>query len=189
MTKSKSLSFTRLNGKTKGGRPVVNKYTIGQSQGSIQSFSFLSILKIVLVLSLVIWLIWLHTKGVVVWFNRSLISESTLIAVDLNIVQSEVSHYLFSILNSLLLGVYLSATFPLSGRRSRYITLALIIFVVAFAIFSLGYVGVFVYLNFDFLSAKTFISNQKEGLEFFLLNLRWFLLLYAISMLIESEVD
>lgn len=182
-------TFTRLGGKTKGGRPIVNKYIIGQGQGSAQ-LSFLKyFLMFLLIVGLGLWLYWLHINGLIVWFDRNLISESTLIAVDLNIVQSEVSHYLFSILNSLLIGVYLSAVFPLSGKRSKYFTISLIAFVIAFAILSLGYVGIFLYLNFNFLSANTFISNQKEGLEFFLLNLHWFLLLFAISLIIESEVD
>lgn len=185
----KSTSFTRLGGKTKGGRPVVNKYVIGSSQGSAQSNFLKNLLIFVLVIGLGIWLYWMHNSGLIVWFNRELISDKTLIAIDLNIVQSEVSHYLFSILNSLLLGVYLSATFPLSGKRSRYITLGLVIFAIAFAILSLGYVGIFLYLNFSFLSEKTFISNQIEGLRFFISNIAWFLLLYAISLLIESEVD
>lgn len=184
---SKSISFTRLGGKTKGGRPVVKKYML--NQGSGQSFSFLTILKIVLVLSLVIWLIWLHTKGLVVWFNRSLISESTIFAIDLNIVESEISHYLFSILNSLLLGVYISAVLPLSGKRSYVVSIILILIVIAFAVLSMGYIGIFLYLNFNFLQEKVYISNQVEGVKFFISNIAWFLLLYAMSLLIESEVD
>ena len=185
----KNMSFTRLVGKTKGGRPVVNRYVIGSSQGSAQSSFLKNVLLIVLVIGLGLWFYWLHTNGLIVWFNRELISEKTIIAIDLNIVQSEVSHYLFSILNSLLLGVYLSATFPISGKRSRNITIALVGFIIIFAILSLGYVGIFLYLNFNFLQEKTYISNQMEGLRFFISNLHWFLLLYAISLLIESEVD
>ena len=185
----KNMSFTRLGGKTKGGRPVVNKYTIGLSQGSAQSTFFKNLIIFILITGLGIWLYWLHNNGLIVWFNRNLISESTMFAIDLNIVESEVSHYLFSILNSLLLGVYLSATLPISGKRSRNITIALVAFIIIFAILSLGYVGIFLYLNFNFLSEKTYISNQIEGLRFFISNLQWFLLLYAISLLIESEVD
>ena len=183
-----SISFTRLGGKRKGGKPIVNKYVIGQGQSS-HSISFFSILKILIVVAVICLLIFVHFYGYVIWFNRNAISEQTLVAIDLNIVQSEVSHYLFSILNSLLLGVYLSATFPLSGKRSRYVTIALVVFIVVFAILSFGYVGIFLYLNFNFLQEKTFISNQVEGLRFFITNIAWFLLLYGISLLIESEVD
>ena len=185
----KSTSFTRLGGKTKSGRPVVNKYFIGSSQGSAQSSFLKNLLLIILAIGLALWFYWLHTSGLIVWFNRTLISEKTIIAIDLNIVQSNVSHYLFSILNSLLIGVYLSATFPLSGKRSRYVSIILIVFIIVFAVLSLGYVGIFLYLNFHFLQEKTFISNQVEGIKFFVSNIAWFLLLYAISLLIESEVD
>lgn len=179
----------RLGGKSKSGKPIVYQYNFGNAKDSNAS-SFLKIFFLFLfVIGFAVWLYWLHINSLIVWFNRNLISEKTIIAVDLNIVQSEISHYLFSILNSLLLGVYLSATLPLSGKRSKYITIGLIVFIVLFAILSLGYVGLFLYLNFNFLNEKVFISNQVEGIKFFITNIAWFLLLYAISLLIEAEVD
>jgi len=183
----KSPTFTRLQGKSKSGRPIVQKFSL---DGQNRTTSFLKYFFLFLLfIGLGYLFYYLHITGVVVWFNRSLISDKTLIAIDLNILQVEFEHYFWSLLVGLIFGVYLSALLPVSGKRSKYITAALIAIVFVFAILSLGYIGIFVWLNFPFLKYNVFISNQREGIEFFIGNLSFFLLLYAISFLIESEVD
>lgn len=186
-----SKKYYRAGGKTKRGRSIM--YVHEQSQSSSSRSRFFLILKYALLIALICAVIYLlfflHTNSVIVFFNRTLISEKTIFAIDLNIVDSEISHYLFSILNSLLIGVYLSAVLPTSGKRSKYVTILLIAFVIIFAILSVGYIGIFLYLNLNFLAERIYISNSVQGLIFFSKNIAFFLTLYAISLLIESETD
>lgn len=182
------MSFTRLGGKRKGGKPIVNKYVIGQGQSS-HSISFFSVLKIILIVGLCLWLYWLHVNGLVVWFNRNLISDKTIFSIDLYKAENEYLHYLYNLLNVLLIGVWFSAISPVSGKRSFYISIALIIALYVISILNFGYVGLYLWLNFDFLNEKVYISNDIQGIKFFLSNFAFFLLVYAISFLIEAEVD
>jgi len=183
----KSPTFTRLHGKSKSGKPIVQKYSLYCQNRSYTALKYFFLILLILLLGYGLY--YLHVNGLVVWFDRNLISEKTIIAIDLNILQIEFEHYFWSLLVGLIFGVYLSALLPVSGKRNKYITVVLIAIVFVFAILSLGYIGIFVWMNFPFLKYNTFISNQREGISFFIENLAFFLLLYAISFLIESEVD
>ncbi len=180
----KEKQITRLRGKTKGGKPIVEKYTIGGAKDS-HAMTFFKIFIVVLIGLLY----YLHISQIVVWFNRNLICEKTIIAIDFNFLQIEVNHYFWSILNGLMLGVYLSALLPISGKRNKNLTLVLVIAIVIISILSLGYLGIFIYANLPIFVSKTYISNQIEGAEFFITNLAFFLLLYGVSFIIEAEVD
>lgn len=181
----KTESFTRLRGKSKGGRPIVEKYTIG---GAKDSHAIL-FLKIFVVIALLALLYYLHISQIIVFFNRNLICEKTIIAFDFNFLQIEIDHYFWSLLNGLIFGVYLSALLPISGKRNKNLTIVLVIGVIIISIMSLGYLGIFIYANLPIFVSKTYISNQIEGAEFFISNLAFFLLLYAVSFIIEAEVD
>lgn len=183
---NKSKATYRLGGTRKGGSKVVYVH----ENESKSSFSFKTFFIILAFLAFIYFLYYLHINSWVVWFNRSLYSqERTLLLIDLNILTIEFEHYFWSLLNGLMMGVYLSALLPLSGKRSKYVSFALIAFIFLFAICSFGYLGILIYIRLDFLQSYLYISNQKEGIEFFLANLNWFLSLYAISFIIESEVD
>lgn len=181
----KEKQITRLRGKSKGGKPIVEKYTIGGTKDS----HAITFLKIFVILGLIGLLYYLHISQIVVWFNRNMISEKTIIAIDFNFLQIEIDHYFWSILNGLMMGVYLSAVLPISGKRNKNLTIVLVIAIVIISILSLGYLGIFVYINLPVFVSKTYISNQIEGTEFFITNLAFFLLLYAGSFIIEAEVD
>ena len=181
----KEKQITRLRGKSKGERPIVEKYTIG---GAKDSHAILFLKKFV-VIALLALLYYLHISQIVVWFNRNLICEKTIIAIDFNLLQIEVNHYFWSILNGLMMGVYLSALLPISGKRNKNLTIILVVAIVIISILSLGYLGIFIYANLPIFVSKTYISNQIEGAEFFITNLAFFLLLYAVSFIIEAEVD
>lgn len=183
---NKSKATYRLGGTRKGGSKVVYVHE-NESKSSFPSKSFFIILAL---LAFIYLLYYLHINSIIVWFNRSLfLQERTLLLIDLNILTVEFEHYFWSLMNGLMMGVYLSALLPLSGKRSKYVSFALIAFVVLFTILSLGYLGILIYIRLDFLQSHLYISNQREGIEFFLANLIWFSTLYAISFIIESEVD
>ena len=181
----KTESFTRLRGKSKGGRPIVEKYSIGVAKDS----HAILFLKIFVVIGLIGLLYYLHISQIVVWFNRNLICEKTIIAIDFNFLQIEIDHYFWSILNGLMMGVYLSALLPISGKRNKNLTMVLVIAIVVISFLSLGYLGIFVYINLPIFIERIYISNQIEGVRFFMTNIAFFLLLYAISFIIESELD
>lgn len=181
----KEKQITRLRGKSKGGKPIVEKYTIGGTKDS-HAITFLKIFVVVALIGLIYYL---HISQIVVWFNRNLICEKTLLAIDFNFVQIEIEHYFWSILNGLMMGVYLSALLPVSGKRNKNLTIVLVIAIVIISVLSLGYLGIFIYINLPIFVSKTYISNQIEGAEFFITNIAFFLLLYAISFIIEAEVD
>lgn len=181
----KEKQITRLRGKSKGGRTIVEKYTIGGAKDS-HAITFLKIFVVVALIGLIYYL---HISQIVVWFNRNLICEKTIITFDFNFLQIEIEHYFWSILNGLMIGVYLSALLPISGKKNKNLTIVLVIAIVIISVLSLGYLGIFVYINLPIFISKTYISNQIEGTEFFITNIAFFLLLYAISFIIEAEVD
>lgn len=126
--------------------------------------------------------------GYIVLFSRDL-SDNTVIVFDFNFLDIEIEHYIFSIANALLIGFYLAIIIPISGRRDKRLNILLICGVVIIAIANLGYLGVYLYLDFPFLVEHTFISNQKEGTWFFIKNMGFWTLIYASSFLIQSEID
>lgn len=186
---SKKLQFTQLGGKTKSGKPIVKKYKvdIGQTKDSHSIQNLKTIIIVVVVILLIIALIYGQIEGYVVWFNRSAINSNTIFAIDLNFVEIELEHYLWSLINALLIGVYISALVPLSGKKDYRITIILIIVIIVIAILSLGYLGIFLFIDLPIFCVKTFISNQIEGTEFFIANIAFFLIIYASSFLIEAE--
>ena len=137
---------------------------------------------------IVLFIIGLITRKIVL-FNRELISEETIIAFDFNFIEAEIEHYLFTVANSLIFGFYIGIIIPQSGRRNIKVSFITFCIVIAVAVLSLGYLGVYLLLNFDFLPVKIFVSNQKEGIEFFIGNIVFFTSVFASSFLIQSEID
>lgn len=93
--------------------------------------------------------------------------------------------FIFTILNALILGVYLNClnlVIPTKKVNS------LIIFIVIWIIFScFGMFGLRITFNFPFLIYQSYTSNTAEGILFFIMNLTYFCLIYILSFLIESE--
>lgn len=145
-------------------------------------------LKTIFFLLITIAALYLLISKRIVLFSRET-NDNTIVVIDLNIVQKEIQHYVFTLATTLLLGIYAVATFPLSGKKNKYFTGAGIAVVLFAAIYMVGYLGLYLQLNFSFLHTNVFISNQREGLEFFLGNLDFLMLIYASSFLFESEVD
>lgn len=189
MAKKQIPSTYRVAGRKKGGRPVIEQYKIDTTGGSNRWSAIKIFFLILLAVGLGYLLYYLHINSIVVWFNRNLISEKTIFSIDLYKAENEYLHYLYNLLNVLLIGVWLSAISPVSGKRSFYISIALIIALYVISILNFGYVGLYLWLNFDFLNEKVYISNDIQGIKFFLSNIAFFLLVYAISFLIEAEVD
>lgn len=185
----KSITAYRTGGKSKGGRPIINQYTMGLTEDS-HSFSFLKYLFLILIIVGLIYLIYyLQVNGLIVWFDHSLISEKTIVFVGFHTAENEYEHYLWNILNVLLIGVFLSAIAPVSGKKSFYVSIFLIVCVYLLGILNMGYIGLDLILNFDFLISKRYISNNIQGVIFFIQNLYFFLMVFAISFLIEAETD
>lgn len=181
--KAKTKTAYRMSGR----KMETYNLTYNNSKSGFNYKLFFSIIAIVIIIVLAIYF---HLNGVIVFFDNSLVVEGKTIGYfDFNYEETGVSHYIFTIANGLLIGVYMSALLPLSGKRGKWITLVLVILIITFSIMSFGYVGILIYLNIPILSEKTYISNASTGLSFFISNLAFFLILYAMSLLIESEVD
>lgn len=160
-----------------------HKYTKTKDRHPLSTY-----LKAIFLLTITIVVMYLLITKIIVMFSRET-NENTLIVIDFNIVPKEIQHYIFTLATTLLMGIYAVATFPLSGKKNKYLTGGGIAIVLFCAIYMIGYLGVYLQLNFSFLPEHVYISNQREGLQFFIGNLTFLMLLYASSFLFESEVD
>lgn len=111
-----------------------------------------------------------------------LLSDTTQYTTE-NIVSNP--NFIFTILNGLLLGVYLNCIGLSFSSNKRN---AIMIFVCVWLIFNLfGLFGIRLILNFPFLIVKVFESNTATGCLFFIGNILYFLLIWILSLMVLTE--
>lgn len=181
-TSQKPKTYYSMNGRT------INKVTLNPTTPAKRQSNF-PYWKVICILLTGVFFF------VAIWYNylvivdSSKIARNTLVFIGYNIADSEVSHYLWTMLNSLMLGLMLFAIVPMKGNRSKWLTGILIVAIVVLSILQFSNMGLQLTIYSDYLSYNTYISNSEDGSEFLINNLTLFLTAYGLSFLLESEVD
>ena len=101
---------------------------------------------------------------------------------------SQESSILYTLLNALVFGVYINAL-GIFNKGTRKLKYKLIILFVAIIIMitGFGYFDIQLHFNFWFFAYKIFSSSSVHGINFFWVNLYFWMCVYFLSYLIESE--
>jgi len=92
---------------------------------------------------------------------------------------------IFTILNGLVMGVYLNTIGLTSSSKKANM---LVVFMIIWIVFScIGLFGFRITLNFEIFLYKSYTSNTAEGILFFVSNLPYLALIFMLSHLIEGE--
>jgi len=103
------------------------------------------------------------------------------------------THYttglMWTLMVSLILYMYINVCGFLKTKSSNRYEYILVIFLVLFSISGFGYFGLRIVINNadDYLYYNIFQTNSSKGIKFIAYNILYFLLIYAISFLIERE--
>ena len=98
--------------------------------------------------------------------------------------------WIFTICNALLLGIYINVIgfqSNISNNAIRYIIIFTLVFI---ALSGLGYLGILIEFRkpvSDILFYNEYQSNSAKGIYFFSFNVLFFILIYFISFITESE--
>lgn len=136
------------------------------------SFQFLIKLILFSLLLLSIWYV-LHYKHVYIYFSKT----------------SKYKYFLFMLLVSVLMLMTTVAIGFYLGNLGNWIKITVILIVVYFSWLGYEYIGIGIDFrtNFGLLNESVFETNTKKGMDFFLRNVYWLIILYFISLPFESE--
>lgn len=102
---------------------------------------------------------------------------------------SKYSHYLFTILVSVLMLMILVSIGLFFGNLGRGYKIAIILLIFWFAYLGYEYIGIGIEFrsNFNLLNEPVFETNSKKGMDFFIENILLLFILYMISFPFEHE--
>lgn len=103
-------------------------------------------------------------------------------------VDSTNSNFIWTILISILLGIYMSILGITNSMKNPNRIMLLIITIYLFLV-GLGIFGFLIYIDMPFLLYKFYESNTIRGIYFLLSNLYILIIFYVVSFLTESEVS
>lgn len=103
-------------------------------------------------------------------------------------VNSDNSNFIWSILNVLIIGIFMNIIGIGSSMKQVNRTF-LLLAVVYLAIVGFGYFGFLIKFNLPFLIYKKYETNTIRGIYFLTLNIVFLLLVFFISFLSESDVS
>jgi hypothetical protein len=109
------------------------------------------------------------------------------LVIQIILEESSLSGTIFTLLNALIMGMYISVLGLLDTHSSKLWKYVLFIAIIILAVMGLSGIGFRITLLTDFLIYKSYCDNTVEGIVFFISNLPLLTSIYFISFLTESE--